>query len=152
MDFWSVLEPRLVRLLSHVAAEKGETNSLFNPLFFLHLDMLPKKNRADKKAIEQIFKKSSFLSSLHLTFKFITNQGSSKKISFIAPKTVAKGAVERNLLRRRGYTALGRYFPQLPVGILGAFIFGKKSLEVFGGKEYKEILEKEIEQILDKLK
>ena len=116
-------------------AEKGEPNSLFS--------MLPKKNRANKKQIEEIFKKGRFVSSSGLTFKFIIC-GGERVISFIAPKNIAKLAVKRNLLRRRGYSALEKHLDQFPAGIIGAFIF-KKSLD-----SVLEI-ENEIKTILNKI-
>ena len=88
--------------------------------------MLPKKNRVNKKEVDEIFKKGRFLNSSNLTFKFlIKNNLKTKKISFIAPKSAAKLAVKRNLLRRRGYSALGRHFQEFPSGISGVFIFKK---------------------------
>ena len=90
--------------------------------------MLSKQNRADKKQIKQIFKEGRFLNSPNLTFKYIKNSSQlllPTQISFIAPKSVAKLAVKRNLLRRRGYAALKKYFNQFPSGLKGAFIFKK---------------------------
>jgi len=108
--------------------------------------MLPKKNRADKKQIEKIFKEGRFLTSPNLTFKFIITSGSKGlRISFIAPKSVAKLAVQRNLLRRRGYSALEKQINKFPAGLIGAFIF-KKSINSVAEAE------NEIKTILTKLK
>ena len=68
--------------------------------------MLPKKNRADRKAVEKIFKEGKFINSQNLTFKFLPNSSTLPQISFIVPKNVAKLAVKRNYLRRLGYSAL----------------------------------------------
>ena len=87
--------------------------------------MLSKKNRADKKAIERIFKEGKSLNGPNFTFRFINTGHKEVKISFIAPKSVAKLAVKRNLLRRRGYTALKKYISQFPAGLMGAFVFKK---------------------------
>ncbi len=119
--------------------------------------MLPKKNRAGTKQIEQIFKKGSFLSSNNLTFRFMFDPGrKTSQISFIAPKTVIKSAVGRNLLRRRGYMALKPHLSSFPPGIIGAFVFSKKSNYLFGGKKTVESnpilnIEHEIKTILNKL-
>ncbi|MFA6524467.1 MAG: ribonuclease P protein component [Candidatus Paceibacterota bacterium] len=119
--------------------------------------MLPKKNRANKKAIDQIFQKGRFFSSSNLTFKFILNKNTNQPmISFIVPKTVVKKAIVRNLLRRRGYAVLEKYIKDFPVSMVGAFIFGKKSLEVFGkrkNKNYNPILnlKNEIKIIINKI-
>jgi ribonuclease P protein component len=107
--------------------------------------MLPKKNRADKKAVEKIFKEGKFLNSPNLTFKYIKNQKLSvPRISVIAPKSVAKLAVKRNLLRRRGYGVLGKYINQFPLDIWGVFIFKKYQDDVL-------IIENEIKEILSKI-
>jgi ribonuclease P protein component len=108
--------------------------------------MLKKKNRATKKEIDLLFKEGKFLNSPNLTFKFINSFRSdlNKRISFIAPKSVAKLAVKRNLLRRRGYDVLKKYLDQFPVGILGAFVFRKY-------QDNALIIENEIKTILTKI-
>lgn len=106
--------------------------------------MLPKKNRADKKAVEKIFKEGSFLSTPVLTFKFLNKQGNKRQISFIVPKNIAKLAVKRNLLRRRGYTALKKYLQDFPSGIVGVFVFKKYQEKIL-------LIEDEIKNILRKI-
>lgn len=106
--------------------------------------MLLKKNRVNKKEIDKIFKEGRFVNSSDLTFKYITNSSKLTKISFIAPKNVAKLAVRRNLLRRKGYRAFKKYLEYFPAGIVGAFVF----------KKYQDntlILENEIKNILSKI-
>ncbi len=129
--------------------------------------MLPKKNRLDRKLVEQIFKQGRFVNSANLSFKFILQPHPSPllkgegvkntRISFITPKTASKKAVVRNLLRRRGYAVLKKYINQFPTSITGAFVFGKKSAEVFGGKKTKVYnpilnLDSEIKNILSKIR
>lgn len=107
--------------------------------------MLPKKNRADKKAVENVFKEGRFINCSNLSFKFIlTQKPSVPRISFIAPKNIAKLAVKRNLLRRRGYSALGKHINQFPFGIVGVFMFKKYQDDVL-------IIENEIKNILSKI-
>lgn len=118
--------------------------------------MLSKKNRNDRKSVEQIFKSGSFVNSPNLTLKFLNTNENKKRVSFITPKTVSKKAVVRNLLRRRGYAILEKYFNALPIGFLGVFVFGKKSLQIFGGRKTKIYnpmlnLENEIKNIFNKL-
>jgi len=120
--------------------------------------MLSKKNRANKADIEQIFKKSAFFASPYITLRFLIKDLQNKpKISFITPKTTAKRAVKRNLLRRRGNTILKKYVDHFPLGFCGVFVFNKKSLELFGGNKKSnhnpnENLEKEIVSLLTKAK
>ncbi|KKQ21388.1 MAG: Ribonuclease P protein component [Candidatus Nomurabacteria bacterium GW2011_GWA1_37_20] len=106
--------------------------------------MLPKKNRADKKAVEEIFKKGKFIDSLNLTFKFLITPEKERKISFIAPKSIAKKAVERNYLRRLGYSALEKILNNFPAGIMGVFIFKRYENNIL-------IIENEVKNILNKI-
>lgn len=109
--------------------------------------MLPKKNRADKKAIEKIFKEGRFISSPSFAFKFINNpenKDSSVQISVIAPKSVAKLAVKRNSLRRLGYNALAKHLDQLPTNLKGALVFKKYQDDTL-------IIENEIKSIFSKI-
>lgn len=108
-------------------------------------EMLLKKNRADKKTVEKIFKEGKFINSPNLTFKFfITKNSVLPRISFIVPKNIAKLAVKRNLLRRRGYSALKRFLKDLPFGLSGVFIFKKDQNDIL-------ILENEIKKIFTKI-
>lgn len=106
--------------------------------------MLPKKDRADTKAVEKVFKEGKFLGSPTLFLRYLRNDDKGVKISFIAPKSVAKMAIERNLLRRRGYTALKKLISQFPVGFIGVFVFKKYQNSIF-------ILENEIKKMLVKI-
>jgi len=106
--------------------------------------MLSKISRAGTKEVGRIFKEGKFINSPNLTFKYIKNNDKSPKISFIAPKNVAKLAVERNLLRRRGYSALKNHMSLSPAGIAGVFIFKKYQDDV-------SILSDEIKNILNKI-
>lgn len=106
--------------------------------------MLPKKNRAVIKEVDRIFKEGIFLNSPNLTFKYFKNNNKVVKISFIAPKNIAKLAVKRNLLRRRGYSALGKHIADFPLGITGAFVFRKYQDDV-------STLSNEIKNILSKI-
>ncbi len=92
-----------------------------------------------------VFRAGRHLDSRNLTFKFVrSGTGNGRRVSVLVPKGVAKLAVRRNLLRRRGYTALGRYFDRLPVGVLGVFIFKRYQDDIL-------ILENEIKNILAKI-
>lgn len=106
--------------------------------------MLLKKNRVGTKEVELIFKKGGFLNSPSLTFKYLKNSDKEVKISFLAPKNIAKLAVQRNLLRRRGYFALEKYIKLSPTGIIGVFIFKKYQDNI-------SIIENEIKSILSKI-
>ena len=107
--------------------------------------MLPKKNRLNTKEVENIFKKGSFLNSSNLTLKFSFNKENTEpKVSFLTPKSVSKKAVVRNRLRRIGYRSLKEFLPLFPKGFVGAFVFGKKSEEVFGARNTDKMIAKDI--------
>lgn len=114
--------------------------------------MLLKKNRADKKDIDKIFKacppngrEGRFLNSPSLTFKFILVKDQKEpKISFIAPKNIAKLAVKRNSLRRKGYSVLRRHIDKVPRPVVGVFVFKKYQDDIF-------VLENEIKNLLNKI-
>ena len=106
--------------------------------------MLKKINRADKKTVEKIFKEGKFLNTLNLTFKFFKTSQIGKKISVLVPKSVAKLAVKRNLLRRLGYKALEKHIEGFPSGIMGVFVFKKYQDDV-------SIIENEIKNVLAKI-
>jgi ribonuclease P protein component len=106
--------------------------------------MLPKKNRTNKKLVEEIFKKGVFVSTPHLSLKYyLEGNNTSPRVSFVVPKKIEKRAVGRNYLRRRGYLILEKYFKKLPAGFYGVFVF-KKIITV------KEI-EDEIKKILNQI-
>lgn len=106
--------------------------------------MLSKKNRVNKKDIDILFKTGKSVFSPNLTFKFLITLKNERKISFIAPKSVAKSAVDRNRLRRLGYFVLKSYLNNYPVGVVGVFIFKKYQDNV-------SIIENEIKNILNKI-
>ena len=102
--------------------------------------MLPKKNRADKKLVEKIFKEGKFVDSPSLVLKFIKENENLSKVSFVVPKKVEKKAVKRNFLRRQGYLILEKYFKKLPKGISGVFVFKKTINLLETENEIKKIL------------
>ncbi|KKT00426.1 MAG: hypothetical protein UV76_C0010G0001 [Candidatus Nomurabacteria bacterium GW2011_GWA2_43_15] len=106
--------------------------------------MLKKINRADTKTVEKIFKEGRFLNFPNLTFRFFKSGGNIRKISVIVPKSVAKLAVKRNLLRRLGYKALEKYIAGFPAGLRGVFVFKKYQNDVL-------TLENEIKTALAKI-
>ncbi len=107
--------------------------------------MLPKNRRAGTQEVDQIFKEGRSVTSSTFHFKFIRRKDSlPPKVSFVAPKGIAKIAVKRNLLRRRGYLALKKRINGFPLGISGVFIFKKY-------QDDSSIISDEIKAILDKI-
>ncbi len=106
--------------------------------------MLAKKNRASTKIVEKVFKTGKFINSQFLSFKYMLNKGvSDRKISFLAPKNIAKIAVKRNALRRLGYRVLKQYVNEFPAGIEGVLVYKKPlNTAVEVENEIKNILNK----------
>jgi ribonuclease P protein component len=126
--------------------------------------MLPKKNRVNRKKILEVFKEGKFLSVGHLSLKYMEAKPPSKselrskasQFAFIVPRAVSKKAVERNLLKRRGYAVIAKYLTQFPAGFVGVVFFGRSSLKIFGGRKNKNYnpgknLENEIQKIIHRL-
>ncbi|HEU0085534.1 MAG TPA: ribonuclease P protein component [Candidatus Paceibacterota bacterium] len=116
--------------------------------------MLPKSNRVDRKTVEKVFSNGFFIGSTDLSLKFTKeNNGSEPHVSFVVPKTTSKKATLRNLLRRRGYSALDEHYTKLPKGFVGIFIFGKNSPKKYGFKKGdKEALSAEIYSIIKRIR
>lgn len=104
--------------------------------------MLPKKNRVNKSLVNKIFKDGKFVNSPNLTLKFLIKEIPIKQASFIVPKKVSKKVVDRNLMRRRGYNALKKYFDRFPNGFAGVFVFSKIITILEIENEIKKILNK----------
>jgi ribonuclease P protein component len=146
MAFWFALRLKLAERSSKGDAKRDARNFQFlNSLPLLGQVMLPKKNRADTSIVNMVFKDGKFINSPFLTFKYKLNEGSKAiRISFLAPKSIAKLAVKRNLLRRRGHQALKKYITDFPVGIVGVFVYKREIATV-------TLVENEIKSILNKI-
>jgi ribonuclease P protein component len=72
--------------------------------------MLPKNRRVSKPLFDKVLKEGSVLHSPLFSLRFLPkNLDKYSHIAIVAPKSVAKGAVERNKLRRRGYSAVASF-------------------------------------------
>jgi ribonuclease P protein component len=97
--------------------------------------MLPKKNRANRRDLQKVFKNCLYIHSPSLTFKYIQRYAQATpvvdcRISFVVPKSVSKKAVERNFLRRRGYDALARNLDMVPYPLVGVFVFKSPTIDL----------------------
>jgi len=103
--------------------------------------MLPKRSRVGRKTAAKIFKIGKFISSQNLALKFVREGDSQPRISFTAPKNIAKTSSKRNYLRRRGYLIIEKYLNRFPRGFCGVFVFKTAKIDI----------ENEIKTILTKL-
>ena len=104
--------------------------------------MLPKKKRVTKDLFQTIIKSGRVINSPFFIFRYIKQN--SQNYAFVAPKKVAKTAVERNKLRRKGYNALSLLVKIPTAGIF----FYKKEAKSATFKETKD----DISNILNKIK
>jgi len=94
--------------------------------------MLPKKKRVTKDLFSSIMKTGKIISGSFFVFRYI-NQ-TNPQYAIVAPKSVSKGAVGRNSLRRKGYTAIRSF----PVDSGSGIFFYKKNANTASYQEIKE--------------
>jgi ribonuclease P protein component len=94
--------------------------------------MLPKKKRVTKEQFLTIMKQGGTLSVPLFMFRYIPQK--TPQYAFVAPKTIAKSAVDRNRMRRQGYNALIGQTLKPCVGIF----FYKKEAQKASPKDIKD--------------
>jgi ribonuclease P protein component len=85
--------------------------------------MISKKHRVNKGLFDKIFKEGKIIHTPIFMFKYVKNLENKGFYAFAAPKTVAKTAVKRNSLRRKGYNVLR--VTGIPTGFSGVFFYKK---------------------------
>ena len=104
--------------------------------------MLPKKKRVTKNVFQNIMDKGNVVSGSFFILRYIRQD--IPQYAIVAPKKIAKTAVKRNSLRRKGYNLLRLYDLKSHAGIF----FYKKEALVASPIDIK----KDIEFILKKAK
>jgi len=94
--------------------------------------MFSKKKRVTKDLFQAIMKQGKILSGSLFVFRYIKQDN--PQYAFIAPKSVAKQAVDRNRLRRLGYNGLR----SCPINSHAGLFFYKKEAKNASFKEIKE--------------
>lgn len=92
--------------------------------------MLPKKIRIQRRDLKNLKEKGFWFNSDILSlclYKNIDFPFNLSKFSFSCSKKVQKSAVKRNLLRRRGYSALSFYIKDIKDGFYLIFSFKNKN-------------------------
>jgi ribonuclease P protein component len=90
--------------------------------------MALKRRRISKKLFDQVLRGGNVLHSPHFTFRFLKNEENCYTIGVVASKKVARKAVGRNKLKRRGYEATYRLQDQIKSSFIG-ILFVKKGLD-----------------------
>ncbi len=109
--------------------------------------MLPKKERFTRKSFSELVSHAARAKAEHVSVTYRHTTDPLKKVSFVISKKVAKSAVARNALRRRGYHAVSSFDPNLLSGLKVIFFFNK-GVETLSYPE----LEGEIHSLLDRIK
>jgi ribonuclease P protein component len=105
--------------------------------------MLPQKNRVDQKTAKKIFARGKSLGSKSFILKFFKEPRQSfPRLSFVAPKSIARTAVKRNRAKRIGYNILREHLKDFPKEVNGLFIL--KDLK-------SDSLEEEIKKVAKKI-
>ena len=99
--------------------------------------MIPKKNRVHKALFDLIYTTGSPVHSPLFYLLYINNSNSIQKFSFVVSKKIAKSAVIRNKLRRRGYSIIRKYNDFFNKNIQ-CVIFLKFGAQKLTFKEYEE--------------
>ncbi len=100
--------------------------------------MIEKEKRVNRALFLATSRGGRVFDSAHLVLRvFPSLKDGKNRFSFVVPKAVSKKAVERNLLRRRGYVAVARVENNLKKKTINIFFFKKGS----GNISYQLILE-----------
>ncbi len=112
--------------------------------------MIPKKNRISRVLFTETMKNGVSFSCGLIRAKALVLQGQNAKneclFSFVAPKSVAKLAVDRNKLRRQGYSVI-----QNSQYLQGNFTKKPFSLAFFYSKGSKNMKYEEIESSVNEI-
>lgn len=121
-------------------------------LFYIHYSkflilstMLARNRRISKANFKSFGRAVSYHSPILSLLIYKKQDQTASQFSFICSKKVAKKAVKRNLLRRRGYNVMGKLLANIKSGSYFVFSFKK------GAEEAKYIdIEREIRLLLEK--
>ncbi len=105
--------------------------------------MLPKKERIKREEMEDVLSKGALKHSRLFSVRVMKKDVPLSQYSFVVSKKVAKLAVTRNLLRRRGYSIVKELQSRIVPGFTIVFFYKKGADTV----EFSE-LKKEIEDFL----
>lgn len=107
--------------------------------------MLPKSQRVKRALFVGVFNTGKSFFAPHITLRVISVAETTSKFSLVVSKAVAKRAVKRNLLRRRGYSAIAKLKKNILPGCVCVFFF-KKGAGILSyttiSSEITELLEK----------
>lgn len=89
--------------------------------------MLAKEHRINKGVFEAIMKEGKMVSSPLFTLRYMPSVDNTVHFAVVAPKSIAKTAVLRNSLRRKGYVAVK---PLLIKPFIGVLFYKKEAIKL----------------------
>jgi ribonuclease P protein component len=154
--FWFAVNPKPVATPFCVVVAKAEASCQPSK------SMLAKKKRIGKEFFSVCFPDSRRFNSPHLTLTVVKSKnwtngqseevsngraqrtdnvgtGTPSRFAFSVSKKVCKLAVDRNRLRRQGYSIVGKHLAEIPDGFLFFFSFKKATYPVSSVELEKEI-------------
>jgi ribonuclease P protein component len=131
--FWCAVNPKPVATPYCEDAAKAEANCQ------QFKKMLAKKRRIGKKFFSVHFSNTQRFVSPHLLLTVVKNERAQSCFAFSVSKKICKRAVDRNRLRRQGYSVIGKYLKDIPDGFLFFFSFKKGAYPVSFSNLKKEI-------------
>ncbi len=102
--------------------------------------MLKKERRVTSKLFQETLKKGPSFDSENIYLKRMESTGPTR-LTFSVPKTVEKGVVKRNYLKRKGLSILEKHTKSLKKGFVLVF-FLKKTKTFPTEEEFVNLLEK----------
>ena len=99
--------------------------------------MLPSKSRINKTTFKTLGRGAPYHSAHLSLFVYKKSDQTPSQFAFLCSKKVAKTAVKRNLLRRRGYNVIAKQLVDINPGFYFVFNF-KKGAETASFKETEE--------------
>lgn len=104
--------------------------------------MLPKNRRIPRKDFTYILQRGKRFHSPHFTLYIAHSEPQSlSQFSFSISKKIYKGAVDRNVYRRRGYNIISKKITEIPNGYFFLFTYKKGLYPVTFLELEKEVLD-----------
>ncbi len=91
---------------------------------------LPRKRRLKKEFIEKVLKRGRVITGRNISLKYFYIPGQASAFGFVISSKVAKSAVVRNKLKRRGRAIVSKFIPFVREGNLAFVFFHEGSMKL----------------------
>ena len=92
--------------------------------------MLPRKRRLKKEFIEKVLKQGRFIAGRNISLKYFCIPGQASAFGFVVSSKIAKSAVVRNKLKRRGRAIVSKFIPFIGEGNLALVFFNEGGMKL----------------------